>query len=86
MRGATTRRSPSGRPGCPAACYRIGTSVFATQYHPEMTPEFLAALVEEFAPHFTPEVGETARQSLAPGTEGPRFAEWVARFFERSMA
>lgn len=69
-------------PGCPAACYRIGDRVFATQYHPEMTPEFLAALVEEFAPHFPPEVRETARASLSIGTEGPRFAEWIARFFE----
>ena len=73
-------------PGCPAAAYRIGDRVFATQYHPEMTPEFLAALVEEFAPHFPAEVGRAARESLASGTEGLRFAEWIARFFERSKA
>jgi hypothetical protein len=47
-----------------------------------MTPEFLAALVEEFAPKFPVEVGETARSSLPLATEGPRFAEWIARFFE----
>jgi GMP synthase-like glutamine amidotransferase len=69
-------------PGCPAACYRIGGRVFATQYHPDMTPGFLAALVEEFAPHFPAEVGAAARASLSLGTEGPRFAEWIARFFE----
>ena len=72
-------------PGCPAAAYRIGDKVFATQYHPEMTPEFLAALVEEFAPHFPAEVGAAARRSLAMGTEGPRFAEWIARFFEMAQ-
>jgi GMP synthase-like glutamine amidotransferase len=71
-------------PGCPAASYRIGTSVFATQYHPEMTPDFLAALVEEFAPHFPAEVGAVAKASLPLGTEGPRFAEWIARFFEQA--
>jgi GMP synthase-like glutamine amidotransferase len=71
---------------CPAACYRIGDKVFATQYHPEMTPEFLSALVEEFAPHFTAEVGEAAKASLLHGTEGPRFAEWIARFFETPRA
>lgn len=70
--------------GCPAACYRIGRQVFATQYHPEMTPGFLAALVEEFAPQFPAEVGAVARASLAQGTEGPRFAEWIARFFEQA--
>ena len=72
--------------GCPVAAYRIGTRVFATQYHPEMTPDFVAALTEEFAPHFPPEVGETARASLAGGIEGPRFAEWTARFFEQAVA
>ena len=71
--------------GCPAACYRIGDRVFATQYHPEMTPEFLSALVEEFAPQFPAEVGEAARASLPLGTEGPRFAEWIARFFEQAQ-
>jgi GMP synthase-like glutamine amidotransferase len=70
--------------GCPAACYRIGGRVFATQYHPEMTPDFLAALVEEFAPHFPDEVGAAARASLPLGTEGPQFAEWIARFFEQA--
>ncbi len=70
--------------GCPAACYRIGDGVFATQYHPEMTPEFLAALVEEFAPKFPVEVREAAEASLPLATEGPRFAEWIARFFERA--
>lgn len=69
-------------PGCPAACYRIGGRVFATQYHPEMTPEFLTALVEEFAPKVPAEVGAAARDSLSHATEGPRFAEWIARFFD----
>jgi GMP synthase-like glutamine amidotransferase len=71
-------------PGCPAACYRIGGQVFATQYHPEMTPGFLSALVEEFAPHFPTEVGVAAKASLTFSTEGPRFAEWIARFFEQA--
>lgn len=71
-------------PGCKVAAYRIGTQVFATQYHPEMTPGFIAALVEEFAPKFPPAVGEAARHSLQAGIEGPRFAEWIARFFEQA--
>jgi GMP synthase-like glutamine amidotransferase len=70
--------------GCPTACYRIRDRVFATQYHPEMTPDFLAALVEEFAPQMPFDVGKAARISLAPGTEGPRFADWIARFFEQA--
>lgn len=69
---------------CPIAAYRIGSLVFATQHHPEMTPAFLAALVEEFAPKFPAEVGARARASLVQAPEGPRFAEWIARFFEQA--
>ena len=70
--------------GCPIAAYRIGTRVFATQYHPEMTADFAAALVEEFAPYVPPAVGAAARAALQGGIEGPRFAEWIARFFEQA--
>jgi GMP synthase-like glutamine amidotransferase len=70
--------------GCPVAAYRIGTRIFATQHHPEMTPEFAAAWVDEFAPHFPPDVGTSAREALKNGIEGPRFAEWIARFFEQA--
>lgn len=88
--GEQVTRLPEGAealgesPGCPIAAYRIGTGVFATQHHPEMTPGFLAALVEEFAPHFPEEVGTRARASLTKAPEGLRFAEWIARFFEQA--
>lgn len=72
--------------GCAVAAYRIGARVFATQHHPEMTPEFAAALVEEFAPHFPTEVGAAGRLALQGGIEGPRFGEWIARFFEQAVA
>jgi GMP synthase-like glutamine amidotransferase len=70
--------------GCPVAVYRIGGQVFATQYHPEMTPDFAAALTEELDPHLPPGVGAAARAALARGIEGARFAEWIARFFEQA--
>ena len=71
-------------PGCPVAAYRIGKTVFSTQYHPEMTPEFAAALVGELAPMFPGPVGAVGRASLQGGIEGPRFAEWIARFLEQA--
>ena len=72
--------------GCPIAAYRIGDRVFATQHHPEMTPEFIAALVEEFAPDLPPEVGQKARASLERPIEGRRFGEWIARFYESAAS
>lgn len=71
---------------CPIAAYRIGNRVFATQHHPEMTLGFLAELVDEFAPAFAPEVGIRARASLATTPEGPRFAEWIAAFYESAAS
>ena len=42
--------------------------------------------VEALESEFPAAVGESARASLKLGTEGPRFAEWIARFFEQSKA
>ena len=72
-------------PGCPVAAYRIGTGVFAIQHHPEITLGFLAALVEELAPGLPDGVVARARASLSQGPEGPRLAEWLARFFEQAQ-
>lgn len=70
--------------GCPVAAYSIGNRVFSTQFHPEMTPDFAAALTEEFGPKFPPSVAVAAKEALTKGIEGPRFAEWMARFFEQA--
>lgn len=71
-----------GNAACPVGLFTIGSTVLACEYHPEMTPDFIAGLVEHLAPEIGPEAAAEARASLSPGAEGPRFAEWVARFFE----
>lgn len=73
-----------GTDDCPVGAYQVGPAVFATQYHPEMPHEFIAALVEETADEVGPDVAEMARASLAGGTaEMERFARGVAVFFEQ---
>ena len=72
----------SGNDDCPHGIYRIGTTVFATQYHPEMTDGFMAALVEEFGPDLPPEIHAKASTSLAPAADTALFAAWIARFFD----
>ncbi|MGQ0564512.1 MAG: type 1 glutamine amidotransferase [Gemmobacter sp.] len=69
-------------PGCPVAAMRIGAHVLTTQYHPEMTHRFIAALVEELAATLPPEVIAAARASLADEAETGRIAEVIAAFFE----
>ena len=71
--------------GCDVAAYIMGKKVFCTQHHPEIGPEFLAALVEEYAPKLPSEVAQASKGSLALPNEGARFAEYIARFFEQAQ-
>lgn len=73
-------------PGCPAAGFVIGGHVFTTQYHPEITAGFMAALLDEMAAQDAAPAQDLdrGRQSLAAPAENARFAEWIAGFFERA--
>lgn len=70
-------------PGCPIAGYAIGDRVFTVQHHPEMTREFIADLVEEYADFVGENVTQSARRSLAVGpADRTEFAREIAAFFE----
>lgn len=73
-------------PGCNVAGFGIGDHVFTIQHHPEMTPEFIADLVEEYADHVGVDVTERARASLAGKADRRIFAEEIARFFEHATS
>mgnify|MGYP000194579110 CR=1 FL=1 len=75
-----------GSAACPAGGFAIGNSVYTTQNHPEMTPDFIAALVEEYAEKLPAGVVENARASLAEKADYKAFAESIARFFEQATA
>jgi GMP synthase-like glutamine amidotransferase len=70
---------------CPVASFAIGGHVFTTQYHPEMTHGFIAALVNEIAPKLPPDVIAAAKTSLARRADTAAFAEGIARFFEAAI-
>jgi len=72
--------------GCPISGFAIDGTVYTTQHHPEMTPEFIAALTEELADRMGPDLTARARASLAEPADGAVFAESVARFFEQAAA
>ena len=71
-----------GNDDCPIGAYQLGPRIFTTQYHPEITPLFAAALVEEYADKLPANVAARARESLAQEAETARFAARVVRFFE----
>ncbi|MEO9896781.1 MAG: type 1 glutamine amidotransferase [Paracoccaceae bacterium] len=72
--------------GCPVAGFVIADRVYSTQNHPEMTPEFIAALVAEYADKLPPDVAKRAQASLARVADTDLFAHSIAQFFEAATA
>ncbi|KAA0921144.1 type 1 glutamine amidotransferase [Aquicoccus porphyridii] len=73
-------------PGCPIAGFVVGDGVMTTQYHPEMEPEFVAALIEELADELGPEITARAHASLGTSPDMAETAEWIARFLEHKQS
>jgi GMP synthase-like glutamine amidotransferase len=75
-----------GSAACPVGGFSIGDKVYTTQNHPEMTPDFIAALVEEYAEKLPADVIGKARDSLSERADYAAFAESIARFFEQAVS
>ena len=73
-----------GNADCAAGFLRLGKRVFTTQYHPEITHDFMAALVEEYAREVPPDVATAARQSLGQPADAKQMADWIIAFFEQA--
>ncbi|RFP89841.1 type 1 glutamine amidotransferase [Rhodobacteraceae bacterium 63075] len=73
-------------PGCDVAGFVIGDHVKTTQYHPEMEPDFIAALTDYVADDLGEEVTLKARESFARQADMGPYAERIARFFEGKSA
>ncbi len=69
---------------CPVGGFAIGTHVYTTQYHPEMTAHFIAALIDHLQDDKPPQVIARARASLNRPADGTAFAESIAQFFEQT--
>ena len=67
---------------CAYAGFYIADSVYTTQNHPEMTAEFMTALVAEYAPKLPTDVANAAQFSLTEDADTQVYAESIARFFE----
>lgn len=76
-------RLTGGNTECPIGSFAVGDHILTTQYHPEMSHDFIAALVEEYAADLPTSVVQEARAGLAAGrADSARIAERIARFFE----
>ena len=71
-----------GSDHCPFASFIVGEHFFTTQYHPEMTAEFMTALSVEIEKYVGADLVAAARTQVKSATDGVQFAEWMARFLE----
>ena len=74
-----------GNAACPVGGFVVGNAVFTTQYHPEMTHDFITALIEEYAAKLPPGVVRAARDSLAERADNDRVAGWIMAFFRAAQ-
>lgn len=71
-------------PDCPVAGFSIGDHILTTQYHPEMTKDFFAALVAELRFELGREISDQAERSMATDVDTDDLAEQIAHFFENA--
>lgn len=71
---------------CPIGGFIISDHVFTTQNHPEMTHDFIAALIEELANDKPADVITQARESLRLSADNGLFSDCIIRFFEHERA
>jgi GMP synthase-like glutamine amidotransferase len=72
--------------GCPIAGFMIGNTVLTSQYHPEMTPDFIDALLEEMRNEISEDVINPAAASLSTIADRNEITEVITSFFERAAS
>lgn len=69
----------------PAAALQVGLHMMSTQYHPELTREFMRDLLTTFADEWEPELVAQARQQAEQAVDASLFMSWVAGFVEQAQ-
>ena len=70
----------------PVGSLAVGNHIFTTQYHPELSREFLQGVLREHVEEFPPEVAARAKLELQGPVDAPLFLQWLARFLEMPRA
>jgi GMP synthase-like glutamine amidotransferase len=68
----------------PSAALRIGRHLFTTQYHPELSREFMRALLDEYGKLWPPALVAQARQQIEQPVDAALFMRWAAQFLEQA--
>ncbi len=70
-----------GGVGCTVGQIALGDRVFSTQYHPEITRDFMAELLDELSGKVAQPVLDAARAGLDGPEDSRRMARWIVDFF-----
>lgn len=69
----------------PVGGFSVGTHIFTSQNHPEMTRAFFDALLEEYSETLGPDLARHAQMSLEQADDYAAYAECIAAFFEQAV-
>jgi GMP synthase-like glutamine amidotransferase len=73
--------------GCENAGFILGDHILTIQHHPEMTHDFISALVDELEDYVGIDVTKHARTELSTRrADREQFAQWVAQFIEHGAS
>jgi GMP synthase-like glutamine amidotransferase len=73
--------------GCENAGFILGDHIFTIQHHPEMTHDFISALVDELEDYVGYDVTKHAKTELSTRrADREQFAQWVAQFIEHGAS
>ena len=67
---------------CALAAFKLGSHIETTQYHPEISRNFMSDLIDEYADKLPPDQIASARASLQTHADHIRAAERIVAFFE----
>lgn len=70
-------------PTCPVASFAIDDHFFTTEYHPELTEDFMRALIDALSSGLDPGIVNRARQQIKQSVDGDLFAKWMVNFLDR---
>ena len=70
---------------CPNAIYRIDHQILCIQAHPELSPRYLAAVLNDRRPLIGDPKVDTALASLSNPIDDLLVARWIMRFLDRGL-
>ena len=75
-----------GNSACPISLAALEDHVMSTQYHPEMSDEFILALIDEYSGTLGEDLARQARNRIKSEAQGKVFAQWMINFLEKKCS